>query len=406
ALAGFLLEQGGEVWTGLTLVFFGFLGWSVTFLIEKVPPASEELEFDFNPFKRLAQNLSWIRHDSLMLLAVVGFVCSWLLGTVLTLNVNVFGLQTLEVGETLTSLLFVALALGLGTGNTLSGWLSGEKIEYGLIFPGLAGFSFCLLVIWFRLGGFYFSYLWMFLTGVFSGLFLIPLQSALQDRPPKKRKGEGLATANILTFAGVIAGTAVYVLLVQHLGVSALSLMLCLGGGGFVFAFFLLLIMPWLFRRFVIWILSLLFFKIEVSNKQFIPHRGPVLVPTGSLDLVRLLKLAYCIPLPLLVSGEIEGESFLSGVLFSRLRADDKTGEENVLTKKIDNNAEASSALCLPGKDFSDISSVRQENDIEIIKASVTDISPPETGCRSLLIRIFGNIARPVHIKFSSPPIA
>lgn len=408
ALAGVLLESGGRIWTGFVLVFFGLVGWSATFFIEEVPPASEELNFDYNPLKRTAQNFSWIRQDSLMLLAVGGFVFSWLLATVLMLNVNVFGLQTLGVGETLTSLLFVALALGLGTGGAFAGWLSGEKIEYGLIIPGLLGLTVGLLTLWGLVGGFYLSYFWMYLTGVSSGIFLIPLQSALQDRPPEEQKGEGLATANIVTFTGVIAGTALYVILIQDLNLSATTLMFYMAVGSFSLAILLIFALPWLFKRFVTCLLSALFFRIQVRGKENIPHRGPALIKVESLTSLQMLKLACCVPLPLVVAGKISSNSGPLVQLLARLlsvapSSAIKRNFNRPEASELKNLTGSSSVLCLAGENF-DCKSISKKlnEDCRVIRAEIKNLTGYRSEWRDFLINCFGDIALPVEIVFSS----
>ncbi len=398
AVAGLLLQYGGKTWTGFVLVFFGLVGWFFTFFIEKIPPADEELDFDFNPFKRVAGNFRWMIRDSLMLLAVVGFVFSWLLGTILTLNVNVFGLQALGVGEALTSLLFVFLALGMGTGSVLAGWLSGEKIEYGLIIPGFGGLALCLLLLWQGTGGFYFSYIWMLLAGIFSGLFFIPLQSALQDRPVDEKKGEGLATSNIVTFTGVIVGTAVYVVLIQQLQVSARLLMLYMAVGSLVVVLLLTVFMPWLLKRFVICLFSALFFQTEIRGKENIPHRGPAVLKTGQISLSRALKLARCVPLPLKVAGRINMDNSLYQNILSKILSSVPALAGKKIT--IREETDAASALVLVDGELQENNLSQPEKKPEVIRVKFREEDFSSGFCSRLRQTFGGELARPVEITF------
>src|SRR5262249_38675399 len=58
--------------------------------------------------------------------------------------------------------------------------------------------------------GFYGSIPALILLGVFTGMFIVPVQVALQSRPPKEEKGRMIATMNQCSWVGIILGAIVY----------------------------------------------------------------------------------------------------------------------------------------------------------------------------------------------------
>ena len=50
----------------------------------------------------------------------------------------------------------------------------------------------------------------LILLGVFTGMFIVPVQVALQSRPPKAEKGRMIATMNQCSWVGIILGAIVY----------------------------------------------------------------------------------------------------------------------------------------------------------------------------------------------------
>jgi predicted MFS family arabinose efflux permease len=46
--------------------------------------------------------------------------------------------------------------------------------------------------------------------GVCSGMFIVPVQVALQSRPPREEKGRMIATMNQISWVGVILGAVTY----------------------------------------------------------------------------------------------------------------------------------------------------------------------------------------------------
>jgi acyl-[acyl-carrier-protein]-phospholipid O-acyltransferase/long-chain-fatty-acid--[acyl-carrier-protein] ligase len=58
--------------------------------------------------------------------------------------------------------------------------------------------------------GFYGSIPALILLGVFTGMFIVPVQVSLQSRPPKAEKGRMIATMNQCSWVGIILGAIVY----------------------------------------------------------------------------------------------------------------------------------------------------------------------------------------------------
>jgi acyl-[acyl-carrier-protein]-phospholipid O-acyltransferase/long-chain-fatty-acid--[acyl-carrier-protein] ligase len=58
--------------------------------------------------------------------------------------------------------------------------------------------------------GFFGSLPALVLLGIFTGMFIVPVQVALQSRPPKSEKGRMIATMNQCSWIGIILGAIVY----------------------------------------------------------------------------------------------------------------------------------------------------------------------------------------------------
>ena len=102
-----------------------------------------------------------------------------------------------------TGLLLAALTLGIGAGSLAAGYLSGGKIEYGLIPLGSIGITIsCALLS--RSGlGYQAIAIHLGVLGFFGGLFAVPVNTLIQHRPAPDRKGGIIAAANLLSFVGV-----------------------------------------------------------------------------------------------------------------------------------------------------------------------------------------------------------
>ena len=102
-----------------------------------------------------------------------------------------------------------------------AGRLSASKVEYGLLPLGALGLTLSTLAFAPRrardCAG---TIVLMALVGVFSGLLFVPLNALIQWRSPDDRRGAVIALANMLVYAGMLAGS-VLALALAGAGVSA-----------------------------------------------------------------------------------------------------------------------------------------------------------------------------------------
>src|SRR5207244_365789 len=131
-----------------------------------------------------------MRGDRPLVLAVIGNAYFSFLGALVMLNLFFYGAYVLGVDETKLGWLSASLALGIGLGSVAAGYLSGGKIEYGLV-PlgalGLAIFSASLAVPNPHVGR---ALTLLALLGFSGGFFIVPIAALLQHKPSRETKGE------------------------------------------------------------------------------------------------------------------------------------------------------------------------------------------------------------------------
>src|SRR5260370_37804120 len=106
--------------------------------------------------------------------------------------------------EEQTSLVVGVTALGIGIGSPMAGYLSGKKVELGLIPIGGLGMIalICLAAMFLNLP--VELIVCIALIGVFTGFYLVPMFTQLQHRAPKDRKGQVISTSNFVNVLGAI----------------------------------------------------------------------------------------------------------------------------------------------------------------------------------------------------------
>src|SRR5262249_11620299 len=116
--------------------------------------------------------------------------------------------------ERQTSTVVGMSALGIGLGSPLAGYLSGGKVELGLVPLGALG-----MILFAAVGALTLPWLpglvaCIILIGFFTGFFILPLYTLLQHRAPKTSKGDAIATSNFLNVTGAIAASLLFYVLV------------------------------------------------------------------------------------------------------------------------------------------------------------------------------------------------
>ncbi|MEQ1474547.1 MAG: MFS transporter, partial [Candidatus Acidiferrum sp.] len=195
--------RGKQVWSGIIFMALAALGLLISLGITKVPPADPGRKFDWNFAREFFLEVRHMRADRMLLTAVVANTFFWFLGSLLLLNIVLYGADVLFLDETHSSYLLAGLSLGIGLGSLVAGFVSGKKIQTGMVLPGLAGLlAMCTLLSWSGIG---FTTVLTCLTalGFAGGFFVVPVNALIQRRPSAAEKGRTIAVANLLSFIGV-----------------------------------------------------------------------------------------------------------------------------------------------------------------------------------------------------------
>ncbi|OQB90320.1 MAG: Bifunctional protein Aas [Verrucomicrobia bacterium ADurb.Bin118] len=291
--------RGRHLWSGALLVGLALVGLTTSWGITRVPAAAPDKTFHLNCLKELWRSLQVARADRPLQLALVGNTYFFFLGALLQLNLFYFGAEVLEVSETKIGLLNVALAIGIGLGSVTAGYLSGNKIEYGLVPLGALGMAatcLALLVKSLQLPG-----VMALLAGLgfFGGFFIVPVTALLQHRPPARQRGELLAAANLLSFVGVFAASGAHYLLTGWLPFSPREIFFAGGILTLISAGLSFWLLPDALLRFVLWLATHSLYRIKVLGRKNIPGKGGALLVCNHLSLVDAVLLQAAVDRPI-----------------------------------------------------------------------------------------------------------
>src|SRR3954465_280989 len=282
----------GRAWlSGAILLTLSLFGLFTSFGIAPVPAAAPTRRFRANFLADLWEKIQLIREDNVLTLCVVGNTFFFFIAALLTNNIYFFGHDYLHLHDAENGLLLAAVAVGIGVGSLIAGFVSGHKIEYGLIPLGTIGMSvFAMLLAYFG-RDLRSAMLLLGMLGFFAGFFAVPINAAIQHRPPEDRKGGVIAAANLLSFVGVALAAGVYFLLQTSAGLPPRAIFLAAGIIIVAATIYALWLLPAALLRLGLWFATRTVYKIRVEGRANIPERGGALLVSNHLSFVDALLL-------------------------------------------------------------------------------------------------------------------
>ncbi len=300
-LAGYLHDWTqpfgqGRWWLSLTLlVGVAGTGLLTSLLIGPLPIANPQRRFPLNPAGQAIRDLRVLFSSRALWLAALGSALFWALGGLFQVNVEKFASEGLNLDPKDIGPLLGILACGVAVGNVTAGWLSGGRIELGLVPFAAAGIvigSVSLAFVpagavamdgsMFLTSGYVLTAMCLFGLGFCAGIYDVPLQSFLQYRSPVASRGVILAASNLLTFTGALIAAGVFALLAWFFSGRTIFLLSGLALAPAVVA--MVLIIPRETVRFVLWIASRLVYRVKLEGLQNVPAHGGVLLAPNHLS--------------------------------------------------------------------------------------------------------------------------
>jgi len=291
--AAFMAEtfQGRQQFSGAILIGLAGVGLLCSLGITRVPIANPTKKFRVNVFGDLWTQIRIIRQDRPLWLATVGNTYFWFLAALLQFNIVFYGNDVLKITSGRNGVLQASIAIGIGLGSLVAGYLSGNKIEYGLIPMGSIGMTMFGAVL--AIHGISFNTVLLFLAmlGFFAGFFAVPVNALIQHRPDEDKKGGVIGAANLLSFIGIFAASAVYFVMTRYLHWGPATIFVTSSVATIAATAYLLWLLPDAFLRLVLWLLTHTLYRIRVEGRQNFPAKGGALLVPNHVSMVDAVLL-------------------------------------------------------------------------------------------------------------------
>ncbi|OPZ31725.1 MAG: Bifunctional protein Aas [Lentisphaerae bacterium ADurb.BinA184] len=275
-LAGLFAEH--RVACAAVFVAIAILGTLTSLAVTPVPAAGSRQPFEPLFWKGALDTFRQVRADRALLLCILGSAFFWCLGALFQMNILLYARDPMGLDETHTAYLLTAVALGIGLGSQLAGRWSGEKVEFGLV--PLGALTLGLFSIWlsFSFNSYGLTLAVLFMLGVGSAFYDLPLGTYVQQRSPADAKGRVLACSAFLANGGIVAMAGLFWLLQSVLHLGAPLTFLAVGLGSMLVVYYICRLLPEFLLRFLIWLGTHSLYRIRIVGGEYIPRNGGALL--------------------------------------------------------------------------------------------------------------------------------
>lgn len=261
-------------------------------LIEKMPEANPNQPLQWNPFPDIIGNWRLIQGDRALRLSLAAVAYFWFIGGVFHLNMLVYLKSVMHLGDQFSGYIFSSMVIGIALGSVVAGKLSQGKVELGLVPIGAVGITIFTLDLYFSHGSFTRTLIDVFLLGMNSGIYVIPLNTLIQLRSPTENRGRILAMGNFMSFIAIALASGFLWLTGTLFKANPAGVFLTLSFLSLCATVAIYFYLPQAFVRLVLYLLTNTIYRIKVIGRENIPIRGPALLVPNHVSMIDPFLLA------------------------------------------------------------------------------------------------------------------
>ena len=313
-LGGVMISlENGRHFVACAIVLLSVAGYLSSRHIPVTPSLNSGLKINWNIFSETYRNIQFLKSNRIVFLSVLGVSWFWFLGATYLVQLPNYTKTVLGGNEQVVTLLLALFTLGVGTGSLLCNWLSGKKIEIGLVPFGSIGLTLFGIDLYFSqpeilpatvlgLGEFLsVEHLRLIvdvvLIGFFGGLYIVPLMALVQQRSEPEHMSRVIAGNNIINALLMVLSAVVAITMLSS-GFSIAELFLMVAIFNAIVAVYIYSLVPEFFMRFMVWLLIHSVYHVRTKGLDKIPEEGPAVLVCNHVSFVDALIIAGCVRRP------------------------------------------------------------------------------------------------------------
>lgn len=315
-IGGVLIGRGdiGVLILSGLLLAISITGYLASRRIPQTPSTQSDLKINWNPITQTWKTFKFARRQKVVFLSILGVSWFWFYGAVFLTQIPNFTKVSLNGNDLVATLILATFSVGIGLGSVLCEFLSGRKVELGLVPFGAIGMTWFAIDIFLAnpnstfegaLGpmeylsqdGAIRTLINCAFVGVFGGFYIVPLYALIQERCERSHLSRVVAGNNILNaLFMVIAAVLGAVLLGNGMTIPQFFLLVAILNA--LVAIYIFTLVPEFLMRFLVWILIHTVYRVRKKGLENIPDEGAHVLVCNHVSYVDALIIAGCIRRP------------------------------------------------------------------------------------------------------------
>ena len=309
------IPQAGPTYVAIGCVVLALAGRVIAHFIPSLPATDPDLKINWNPITETVANLKLARGNVVVFRSLLGISWMWFFGAVFLSQFPSFAKEVLHGNSQVASLLLVVFSIGIAIGSLLCETLSRRHVEIGLVPLGAIGMSIFSIDLYFASRGLpassemgvsqfiALSAHWrvmadLALLSLFAGLYSVPMYALIQLRSQSTHRARIIAANNILNALFMIASSVIAGALLKA-EFTIPQIFLFTGLANAVVAFYIFMLVPEYFLRFVAWIASRFVYRFKVTGDHHIPVQGAAVLACNHVSFIDAVLLMAASPRPI-----------------------------------------------------------------------------------------------------------
>jgi hypothetical protein len=305
---GVVIAEGssGRWWISAAVIAIALAGFGASLAVPRTEAENPSLPIAANPLVPMRETIAVTRRNRTVFLSVLGISWFWFFGAAILALLPIYTKELLHTDEHVVTFFLALFCAGSAVGALLCERLSGRKLELGLVPLGSIGMSAFALDLFLAgvpatahlapgellgLGAFLsVARSWriaadLALLAVFSGFFIVPLNTLIQQRASTAERSRVIAGGNILSALFMVLSSLLLVAFFT-IGLGVLHIFAILAVLNAAVAIYIYKLIPEFLFRFVCWILANCLYRLRTVNRDNIPMDGAVLLVCNHVSFV------------------------------------------------------------------------------------------------------------------------
>jgi 1-acyl-sn-glycerol-3-phosphate acyltransferase len=301
-------------------------------MIPEAKAVAPQLKVQWNPITPTWEILKFTKKNRAVFLSILGISWFWFFGAAILSLFPPYCKDVLKTDESVVTLFLACFSVGIGIGSLLCEKMSRRHLELGLVPLGSIGISGFAIDLFFcgrpehfstalpeNVGALDFIKTFqglhilvdLVLLSIFSGFFIVPLYTLIQERSESSHRSRIIAGNNILNALFMVLSSGM-ILGLMKLQFTIPQIFLVLALLNAVVAVYIYTLLPEFLLRFVMWMIANVMYRLKVEGKDNIPNQGSALLVCNHVSFVDWLILGAGIHRPVRF---VMHYSFAKGIL-------------------------------------------------------------------------------------------